>query len=122
AFAFCTSSASVYILLGCGLDDAGRYATPLMLALPFVFAALCTVVSMGISTSWKREGQRGASLIVLFAVLLLYLGAQVWTYGLTDAGSTFQSNYCPIEPANNDPIIAYMQQKHIHYFWANNFL
>ncbi len=32
AFAFCTSSTSVFALLGCSLDDTGRYATPLMLS------------------------------------------------------------------------------------------
>jgi hypothetical protein len=47
---------------------------------------------------------------------------QAFSYGLTDADSTFQSPYCTYAPANNDPIIAYLQQEHIHYAWANNWL
>jgi hypothetical protein len=60
--------------------------------------------------------------VVLFAVLLVYLGAQAWTYGLSDSNYTFQSPFCTIAPANNDPIIAYMQRQHINYAWAPNLL
>ena len=59
---------------------------------------------------------------ILFALLLIYLCAQAWTYGLTDAGYTFQSAYCLEAPANNQPIIAYMQHQHIRYAWASNWL
>jgi len=60
--------------------------------------------------------------IVLIAFLLVYLGAQAWTYGLTDPAATFQSPFCLEAPANNDPIIFYMQREHIHYAWAANLL
>lgn len=142
AFAFCTSSASVFALLGCGTDATGRYATPFMLALPFFFATVFTAFSMYIHEHGKREPQElhngnissrslssstasfifsaGQALLLLF--LLTYLGAQTWTYTRTDAGHTFQSTYCPADPANNDPIIAYMQHEHIRYFWASNLL
>jgi len=142
AFAFCTSSSSVYVLLGCSLDDTGRYATPLMLALPFFFATIFTACDIYLYERGKRHLQntmngnsstRRLSIkstfrlsvvgqAILFGLLLVYLGTQAWTYGLTDAGKTFQSNYCTVDPANNDPIIAYMQQEHIHYFWASNLL
>jgi hypothetical protein len=59
-------------------------------------------------------------LLVGFLILSTYL--QVTFYAASDAGSTFQSSYCPIAPANNDAIIAYMEREHIHYAWANNWI
>ena len=59
---------------------------------------------------------------ILFGFLLVYLGAQAWTYGLTDPGYTFQSAYCLEAPADNRPIIAYLQHEYIHYAWASNWL
>ena len=55
---------------------------------------------------------------VLLLVLLATLLMQGWSYGLADAASTFQSPSCTIAPANNDAILAYLQQNHIHYAWA----
>jgi len=59
---------------------------------------------------------------VLLAFLIAFLGIQAWTYGLTDAATTFQSPFCREAPANNDPIIAYMQREHITRAWAPNLL
>ncbi|HVB21282.1 MAG TPA: hypothetical protein VNG51_04995 [Ktedonobacteraceae bacterium] len=56
--------------------------------------------------------------VVLMLVLLATLFMQGWSYGLADAASTFQSPSCTIAPANNDAILAYLQQNHIHYAWA----
>ncbi len=141
AFAFCTSSASVYTLLGCSLDDTGRYATPLALSFPFFFAAIFAFVSIVVHEHSKQQhtskpedisAPRTASSsplrfgiiaqAILLALLLVYVGLQAWSYTLTDPGLTFQSNYCTINPANNDPIISYMQQQHVRYFWASNLL
>jgi hypothetical protein len=135
AVAFCMSSAAVYTLLGCGYDDTGRYATPLALAFPFLFAALFTCVFVVIyerGRRQERERRRGArtgilnlaivAQTILFVLLLVYLTGQGLSYMETNPGLTFQSNYCPLDPANNDPIIAYMQREHIHYFWASNLL
>ena len=148
ALAFCISSASVFSLLGCTNDDAGRYATPFMLSLPFFFATMFTVASMYLYERHEQREQReraaqareqaGSSprpfssgtpsrlaLLgqgLLLVLLLAYLGTQAWTYGLTNAGHTYQSNYCTAAPANNDPIVAYLQQQHIRYFWASNLL
>jgi hypothetical protein len=58
----------------------------------------------------------------VLVLVVLYVALQAITYGLTAPGMTFQSPYCTIGPANNGPIIAYMQQQHIHYAWATNFL
>jgi hypothetical protein len=145
---FCLSTVSASGLIStCDADFAGRYATPLLLALPFFFATLFTVISMYIhdmgarqrrnaaeevadDSVTGRDSRAGASpaptryvlQVVLFAVLVVYLGVQAWTYGLTDATGTFQSPFCLEAPANNDPIIAYMQREHIHYAWAANLL
>ena len=143
AFFFCTSTAAVSGL-GCNRDLAGRYATPLMLALPFFLATVFTVISMSIREQGRKQAQNAGNLQdashisppgipshlrfstlaqgALFAILLIYLCAQVSTYRLTDAGHTFQSPYCTHAPAINDPIIAYLQQQHIRYAWAPNWV
>ncbi len=173
ALIFCTSKATVYVVIACNYDIAGRYATPLVLVLPFFLATVFTIASMYIyeravgdrasgdrtpadrvtgsrasgdrapadRTTGSRAtlavaptmmrlrslfvGQGRLQLVVqgiLFVFLLVYAGAQVWTYGLTDPGYTFQSAYCLEAPANNEPIIAYMQHEHISYAWASNWL
>ncbi len=70
-----------------------------------------------------RNRHRLQSLLVhlkqIFAVLLLLLCILGYTYVQTSAGYTFQTSGCVVAPANNDPIIAYMQRKHIHYAWAS---
>jgi len=169
---FCLSTVSASGLIStCDADFAGRYATPLLLALPFFFASIFTVISMYIHEMGERQGRNVAEVadssvagrsqvsgqaqdsraawseaqrlrpgirgmpsnarpaptryvlqIILFAFLVVYLGAQAWTYGLTDAAGTFQSPFCLEAPANNDSIIAYMQREHIHYAWAANLL
>ena len=81
-----------------------------------------------LQTLWEKgpTGTRPLLAIIsqaaLFTLLLIYLITQVFTYGLTSPSSTFQSPFCLEAPANNDPIIAYMQQQHIHYAWAPNLL
>jgi hypothetical protein len=55
-------------------------------------------------------------------MLLVALYLQVCSYGLTNAGNTFQSPYCTFAPANNDAIIAYMQREHIQYAWATGWI
>ena len=142
AFFFCTSTAAV-AGLGCGRDLAGRYATPFMLALPFFFATaflsiylylqnLATPTSIGDPippTAASLDRARANSLqhwpflqVILIALLCVYLIAQATTYSFTDAGHTFQSPYCTHAPALNDPIIAYLQQQHIRYGWAANWV
>jgi hypothetical protein len=142
AFIFCISKISaVGLLVDCNnVDYAGRYATPLLLALPFLFAASFTFVSMYLHEKGKEPLQQGnsenspsypqPSRVVsrlslqhimqagLFAVLLLIVCAQGLTYAQTNAGYTFQTSGCVAAPANNDTIIEYMQREHIHYAWA----
>lgn len=141
AFTFCISIASSPGLISFQNDLAGRYATPLMLVLPFFFATVFTLASISIHKLARRGSSRaGASdghpsrpvlltllsrlriplvaQVLLLALLLAYIGVQVSTYALTDPDATFQSPSCPIAPAYNDPIIAYLQQEHVHYAWA----
>jgi len=139
SIAFCTSIIATTGLISLQHDIAGRYAAPNMLVLPFFFAAVFTLAYTSLAKFMKRrprneEEQVGntqrsvlskaspritmIAQVALFAVLLSYIGVQASTYELTDAGATFQSASCTTAPANNDAIIAYLQQEHVHYAWA----
>ncbi len=141
AVLFCVSSASASILVSCQDDFGGRYAAPLVMALPFFFATIFTLISILIyeqlpvqsvadtahttsvrlstGTSHRRTS---VALVALFAFLVAYLGGQATTYGLTNPDLAFQSPWCTIAPANYAPIIAYMEQERIQYAWATNLL
>lgn len=137
ALTFCTSTASSAGLLSLQNDLAGRYAAPLALALPFFLATIFLLPALFFIERRREttagDGREDASMLaakarrlrlpvalqVVFIVLLaLYLGAQVSSYALTDPAATFQSPSCPIAPANNDPLVAYLEQQHVHYAWA----
>jgi hypothetical protein len=144
ALLYCVSSASASILISCNADFGGHYASPLVLALPFFFATVFTLVGMFLyekgknparqpadatnitslqaarSPALRRLSQVGLGLVC--ALLLAYLSGQATTYGLTSADQAFQSAYCTIAPANYAPIIAYMEKEHIHYGWATNLI
>ncbi len=153
---FCATTTAAIGLWSCQYDLAGRYASPLMLVLPFFFASIVVAIILFESRvqetvagkfknsigGWK--GHQSPSIIsrlirrlfsaiaailrtqailgILVALLLFSLYMQVFSYGLTDSESTFQSPYCTAVPANNDAIIAYLQQEQIHYAWANNWI
>jgi hypothetical protein len=136
ALLFCISLSTSVGLISFQNDLAGRYATPLMLVLPFFFAIVFTLPTLLHRTKTSRIQSKLAELqetmvadpsrqriqwlaqgLVLF-VLLAYFGAQVSTYALTDPDYTFLSPSCPIAPANDAPIIAYLQQQHVRYAWA----
>ncbi|GHO53216.1 ArnT family glycosyltransferase [Ktedonobacter robiniae] len=135
-FLFCISSASKSIFIGgCAADNAGRYAAPVMLALPFFLATAFTLVWTFLASRktpadftekqitrvpHRALALAAQSLLVLF--LLGLLGAQVATYQLADPAETYQSNYCLADPTDNGPVLAYLQEQHIRYFWASNML
>jgi len=150
ALIYCTSSASTAGLHMPQYDLTGRYATPLMLALPFIFSTLITIISMFFyesskefqpraeSTAEKQPSSRASAPLapsrdaraafplalqaIMFGLLALYLLGSAYTSGLADPAYTFQSPSCPIAPANDAPIIAYLQQQHVHYAWALTWL
>jgi len=62
ALIFCTSKASVYVVISCDYDIAGRYATPLILALPFIYATIFTTISMYIHEKRDAVGSRFISI------------------------------------------------------------
>ncbi len=143
AFIFCISKISADGLsINCNnVDYVGRYATPLLLALPLLFAASFTSISMYLHEKSKKPLQERTSKKIptqpqsphvvfgfslsqimqagLYAVLLLLLCGQGLTYAQTNAGYTFQTSGCVAAPANNDPIIEYMQHEHIRYAWGS---
>ena len=138
---FCVSSASSSILISCQDDFGGRYAAPLVLALPFFFATIFTLLGVYFFERRSRQQPDDAApapsrrlatasprsrvslaLIALVAVLAAYLAGQATTYGLTNPDLAFQSPWCTLAPANYQPIIAYMEQEHVHYAWATNLL
>ena len=127
AFIFCISSITTTGLVNmCGpLDWAGRYATPLLLALPFFLAATFTFIYMVLRSKvmWYPVGyplfvQR----IGLVFCLLLYIAVQIDVYSKSNPYYTFQTSGCVIAPEDYHPIIAYLQHQHIHYIWANEWI
>lgn len=134
-FLFCVSSASKSIFIGgCEADNAGRYAAPLMLALPFFYATAFTLAWTFLTSSAASSGSLESRLasprwspaliarLLLVLALLAMLLTSLFTYQQSDAGRTYQSNYCPQAPSDNDPLLRYLQVQHIHYFWATNML
>ncbi len=143
---FSVSAVSIRALeVGCGpWDLVGRYATPLLVALPFFVAAIFTVISVYVQE--REKGQNGerndvastsqsqpapiatrspSTKVVLgglLAVLVVYLGLQSYAYFTADPGYTFQTSACTMAPANNDPVIAYLQSQHIRYVWSHGWM
>ena len=146
-FIFCVTRTSAIGLWNCQYDLAGRYATPLMLVMPFICAALFTAIVLSEAEFYQHAQKdspaaendfatvqsvvhapsspllmQRATLGIMVGFLLLSIIFQAALYGITDPGSTFQSPYCTFAPANNDAIISYMEREHIHYAWAINWL
>lgn len=143
---FSISAVSIRALeVGCGpWDLVGRYATPLLVALPFFIAAIFTIISVYVQERDNRQSAenheddsashtQGTSLsasspltkIVLAGLLLVlvaYLGLQSYAYFTADPGYTFQTSACTMAPANNDPVIAYLQSQHIKYVWTHGWM
>jgi hypothetical protein len=137
AVIFCISSISTNILVyGCGKQDlVGRYATPLLLVLPFLFSAATLIVMLLVE---RRKQETNATVvsqpatakrrippilsICLLTGLLVYAGVQGYSYLRSDPNYTTQTSGCTIAPANNAPVIAYMQREHIQYAWASGWV
>ncbi len=149
AIIFCVTRTAAIGLWHCEFDLAGRYATSLMLVMPFICAALFTAIVLSEAEFYRKTPEdapviendgadecsvaviqppssgllmQRATLAGMVAFLLLAIILQATLYGVTDPGSTFQSPYCTFAPANNDAIINYMEREHIQYAWAINWL
>jgi hypothetical protein len=144
---FCTASIATYAIHpGCGSWDlVGRYAVPLVIALPFIIATVFTIPAI-ISQERKkalvqeREDRQDISHYVpkptstrltlleaiqagLLVVMAIYFCLQGVAYVQADPRYTFQGTGCiSSNPTDQDPIITYMQQAHIRYAWATGWL
>jgi hypothetical protein len=133
ALLYCISSASASILISCNADFGGRYASPLVLVLPFFLATVFTLAIMFLSER-RRDGDVEVSgfqssgrpslfgLVAMSLLLGIFLAGQAATYGLTNADLAFQSAYCTIAPGSYGPILDYLLKEHIRYVWGTNLL
>ena len=115
---FCLAAASETELVGCQFDNAGRYATPLMLVLPFFFAIAFFLIWKGFEGFNPTQWPPFLSKALLILGLVLFIGTQALTYGQTNGGQAFQSPYCSADPYDNGPILNYLEAQHIHYTWS----
>jgi hypothetical protein len=123
--------------INCSQDYVSRYATPIMLVLPFYYASVCTAILLWLyerqaqqqvgdvdqaavqeATPARRLTVSNFGLAGLFIILLVTVCSQTLSYRFTDAGSTFQSPSCTYAPANDELIISYMQHEPVHYAWG----
>lgn len=112
---FCASSASAIGLhYPCSQDFVGRYAAPIALALPFFIATTVTAVISLVSSKLAKIG--------IILLLLIYAGANIYSYRLSDSRYLFQSPYCLDAPVDNTALIAYLERNHIRHAWAMNFI
>ena len=142
---FCAASIAIYaVYSGCSSWDlVGRYVVPLVIALPFIFAAVFTIPAMIVQERKKKQenedrqdgsrvttrptSTRLAPLAViqasLLVVLALYFCLQGAAYVQANSRYTFQGTGCiSLNPTDQDPIIHDMEQEHIHYAWATGWL
>ena len=144
---FCTASIATYaIYSGCGSWDlVGRYAVPLVIALPFIIATVFTIPALIAQERKKTQVQEredrqdishyapkptstrltllAAIQAGLLVVLAIYFCLQGVAYAQADPRYTFQGTGCiSPNPTDQDPIINYMQQAHIRYAWATGWL
>jgi len=144
---FCTASIAIYaIYSGCSSWDlVGRYVVPLVIALPFLIAAVFTIPAMMLddrnktAALWKNEKQGISRLatpkdsprfplleaiqVGLLVVLTIYFFSQGVAYIQADPRYTFQGTGCiSANPTDQSSIINYMQQAKIRYAWATGWL
>ncbi len=137
---YCVSSIAVAsIYAGCGpWDLTGRYVVPLVIGLPFILAAVVTLLwspseesdvqaetdsaSVQQSTTYHFTKENILRSVLLATILLVYFSTQGYAYGKSSSHNTFQTSGCVAAPADATPIINYMLQQHIHYALATSWL
>ncbi len=131
AISFCTGKSSVFALISCGYDPVGRYATPLVLVLPFFYATIFTILfqlwtrKTAQETTPAQPQSRSRSWLVagtLFGVLFCSLALQAFTYQQADIVHAFESPYCHQAPVNDAVVVQYLQMHHIRYAWSTNWI
>ena len=133
AISFCTGKNSIFALISCSYDPVGRYATPLVLVLPFFYATIFTLIfqlwtrkaaqvqedrpaqPQPRSRAWPASG-------ALFGVLLCSLALQAFTYHQADIVHAFESPYCHQAPVNDADVVQYLETHHIRYAWSTNWI
>ena len=144
---FCTASIAISaIYSGCSSwDFVGRYAVPLVIALPFIIATVFTIPAIIAQERKKtpvqeREDRQDISHYApkptstrltllaamqagLLVIMAIYFCLQGVAYVQADPRYTFQGTGCiSPNPTDQDPIINYMQRAHIRYAWATGWL
>lgn len=139
SLSFVTSKNSTAVLnVSCAYDHSGRYAVPMELALPFIYAALCVFALLVAQKYLARahasmpavSPQKPRFLLTAFGLcqllLLLipvgYVGAHAWTYQKANVPYAFESPYCHYAPIDDTPIIRYLESQHVHYAWSTNWI
>jgi hypothetical protein len=140
---YCTSSivAREGLATGCNQTDfTGRYAGPLVIALPFFLAAIVTFFWYILSPEQRFDREETATLkttqptdkkrsmlqlpirALLLVVLAGYFSTQFYAYATADQVNTFKNAGCPKAPSDYTDIINYMQQIHLSYALATGWI
>lgn len=138
-----SSIAVASLYAGCGWWDlTGRYAVPLVIALPFFIAAVFALPAMiwqARNTQTNGEGGEAerrspaqaqpehpwwlkAVQGCFVVVLVIYFSTQIYAYRTANSGYTFQTSGCVQAPADSTPVIDYMRRQHIRYAWATGWV
>jgi hypothetical protein len=127
---FCLTTSAWSETKLCSYDQAGRYAAPLALTLPFLLLALFGApCAWSALRRWRRDAaalseaalQRGWS--AALAVLLVAGVAQGATYLTASPALTFHSPYyLYAPPPRMAPLLDYLKAHDIHNAWCNHWL
>jgi hypothetical protein len=123
--AFCLSDLTARYLVHhtCDADKTGRYASLLILVLPFLVAAVLTVISMiGDTDRGSRRGpipKRVVFHTVFLLMVVFYLGTQSVTYVRVAQDSYFRSAFCKIALTHTDRVGNYLHERQIRYVWSD---
>jgi hypothetical protein len=114
-------------------DFAGRYAGPLVIALPFFIAAIVTFFwyirspeersdreeentsGSAQTTATKKSTLQLPIRALLLIVLAVYFSTQFYAYVTANQINTFKNPHCQKAPSDYTDIINYMQQIHLSY-------
>ena len=128
---FCLTTSAWSETKLCSYDQAGRYAAPLALILPFLLLALFAApLAWSALRRWRRGPSAGLSRAALqrgwtlaLAVLLIGGVVQGATYATASSSLTFRSPYYKYAPPEQmGPLLSYLQAHDIHDAWCNHWI